>query len=136
MSLETDESQNAVLYRLLKALAQVDCAMLSKLAADDIQITIPGARDLDITLNGAGQDALCAWAKTVHNQCGDLAFVMHRYFENGCEMMAIGTFSIQRIPRIFEADCAVHVSFEQGKVSSFKLLFDSYALDKFRGQMD
>ena len=136
MSSETAESQNAVLYRLLKALSQVDCPLIRELATEDIKITIPGARDLDITLNSSGQDALCDWSKTVQDLCGDLAFAMHRYFENGCEMMAIGTFSIQRIPRVFHADCAVHVTFEQGKASSFKLLFDSYALDKFRGQMD
>ena len=129
-------SQNSVLYRLLNALTNVDCDALNDLVAESIAVAIPGARDLDITLKASGRAALCAWSKIVHDECGNMKFVLHRYFENECEMMAIGNMNIQRIPRVFECECGIHVRFECGKVASFKLFFDTYALEKFRGQMD
>jgi hypothetical protein len=136
MEPEAAESQNSVLHRLVKAVVLQDYASITSLASEGLILVIPGPRSLDITIHGSGGAALCSWSKTVHDECGDLTFTIDRYFENGCEMMAAGTMKIQRFPRIFQSDCAIHVRFEQGKIASFKLLFDTHALEKFRGQMD
>lgn len=136
MTGEAVESQKSTVYRLLNALTSVDCEALQKLTTETIELAIPGARDLDITLRASGHEALCEWSKTVHDKCGTMSFAFQRYFEDGCEMMAIGSLNIKRIPRVFQSECAIHVRFDRGLISSFKLLFDTYALETFRGQMD
>ncbi len=63
-------------------------------------------------------------------------FELHRYFENGCEMMAAGKIDIERPPRHFTSPCSIHVRFEAGQIAFLQLLVDTYALEKFRGEMD
>jgi len=63
-------------------------------------------------------------------------FALRRYFENGRELMANGVIRIDRGPQSFESPCSFHVRFESGKIAAFQLLLDTYALQKFRGEMD
>ncbi len=84
------ESSNALLARFIRAISEVDLSALVNLSTQDIRISIPGARDVDLTMKSTGVDSLCAWAKAVHDECGHTTFRLHRYFENGCEMMAVG----------------------------------------------
>jgi hypothetical protein len=60
----------------------------------------PGARFVDIPMTAHGIDELCGWVETVHRECGTTTLDLHRYFENGCELMAKGTMQIERLPRI------------------------------------
>lgn len=136
MSSEIQESANATMFRLVRAISEVDCGALQEIAAENIELRIPGARDVDMTQSSTGPKALCRWAQTVRQECGLTTFKLHRYFENGCELMATGTIEIERNPRRFESPCSLHVRIEQGRVASFQLLFDTYSLEKFRGQMD
>jgi ketosteroid isomerase-like protein len=130
------ESENSITYQLLKAISAVDGIVLRTLCQEDIQLQVPGARDVDLTARRSGIQAFIDWASDVHRLCGQTTFEIHRYFENGCELMASGTLRIQRHPRAFSSPCAVWLRFKSGKVVSFQLLFDTYALEKFRGQMD
>ena len=50
--------------------------------------------------------------------------------------MANGVIRIDRVPQSFEWPCSFHVRFESGKITAFQLLLDTYALQKFRGEMD
>lgn len=136
MTLEISESMNATLKGLLRAITEVDHTHIEACCAAEIVLQVPGASAVDLTHDSRGVDALAAWAKNVHELCGATRFVLRRYFENGCEMMASGEIHIERLPRHFASPCSIHVRFEAGLISSFQLLVDTYALDKFRGQMD
>lgn len=136
MPIQTSESQNALCHQLLIGISEIDLRALRSVCTENVALNVPGARDVDLTEQGQGIEAFCQWAEAVHNLCGKTRFSMHRYFENGCELMALGTIFIERLPRRFESTCVVHLRFEAGRVASFQLLVDTYALDKFRGQMD
>lgn len=130
------ESQNAVFRRFVKAISDLDCATLGDIASQDVVIDIPGAHFVDITSSAQGIIALCKWAKTVRRECSKTNFNIHRYFDNGCELMAGGAIQIERLPRVFQSPCSFHVRFEEGNVAALQFLFDTYALQKFRGEMD
>ena len=136
MPSETSESQNATCHRLLTAISDLDLALLHTVCTENVVLNVPGARDVDLTRASRGAEALCQWADAIHRLCGKTTFVLHRYFENGCELMAMGKISIERHPREFESPCAIHLRFEAGRVAYFQLLLDTSALDKFRGEMD
>jgi ketosteroid isomerase-like protein len=136
MLIETPESQNAICHRLLVGISEVDSSSLRAVCTENVVLNVPGARDVDLTKESQGTEAICQWAKAVHTFCGKTIFSLHRYFENGCELMAVGKIHIERHPRVFESACAIHLRFESGRVASFQLLLDTYALDKFRGEMD
>jgi ketosteroid isomerase-like protein len=130
------QSLNAIFFRFVRAVSEVDCETLRQVSTDDVQIDVPGARFVDITRSSHGPEALCDWAMTVRRECGPTTFHLHRYFENGCELMANGTIEIQHLPGRFESPCSFHVRFESGKIAAFQLLLDTYALQKFRGKLD
>lgn len=130
------QSLNAIFLRFVRAISDVDCGVLREVSTGDVQIDVPGARFVDITQSSHGADALCNWATTVHRECGQTTFNLHRYFENGCELMANGTIQIQHLPARFESPCSFHVRFESGRIAAFQLLLDTYALQKFRGKLD
>ena len=130
------ESQNAVCFRLLKAISEVDEETIRALCENDVQLQVPGARDVDLTAERSGVGAFISWASDVQRLCGKTTFNIHRYFENGCELMASGAIHIQRHPRTFSSACSVLLRFEANGVGFFQLLLDTYALEKFRGQMD
>jgi ketosteroid isomerase-like protein len=134
--MDHDESENAITFQLLKAISDVDEQSLHSLCQDQIALQVPGARDVDLTAEATGIHAFITWASDVRRLCGETTFNVHRYFENGCEVMASGTIHIQRHPRFFASPCSVLIRFEAGKVAFFQLLLDTYALEKFRGQMD
>ena len=131
-----DESENAIAFRLLKAISEVDEETLRAVCQDEVELHVPGARDVDLTAERAGIDAFVTWASDVHQLCGQTTFNIDRYFENGCELMASGGIHIQRLPRTFSSPCSVLIRFGAGKVAFFQLLVDTYALETFRGQMD
>lgn len=133
---QLQESPNALFRRFVQAISEADCDSLRDTAQEQVSIEVPGARFVDITAQEHGADALCKWAHSVHNNCGPTTFALHRYFENGCELMANGSIHIDRVPRIFESPCSFHVRFESGKIAAFQLLLDTYALQKFRGEGD
>jgi hypothetical protein len=136
MSTEILASGSELLLRFVHAISSVDCDALRALATNTIQIDIPGARFVDITESSTGPEALCTWARRVSGECGRTNFDLYRYFENGSELMATGRIRIERLPRTFESPCSIHVVFEMSKVASFQLLLDTFALQKFRGQLD
>ena len=133
---ESHEAMNSTLARLLRAISGVDSSAIEECCTPAVELHVPGARDVDLTRRSEGCEELTAWAATVHDLCGMTNFVMHRYFENGCETMASGTIDIVRLPRRFASPCSVHARFEGSRVATFQLLLDSYALEKFRGGMD
>ncbi|GAC1427583.1 MAG: hypothetical protein NVSMB62_25480 [Acidobacteriaceae bacterium] len=130
------ESGNAMTFRLLKAITEVDQETIRAVCQNNVELQVPGARDVDLTAERSGIDAFVTWASDVHKLCGQTTFNIDRYFENGCELMASGVIRIQRFPRIFSSPCSVLIRFGAGKVTLFQLLVDTYALEKFRGQMD
>ena len=130
------ESMNATLARLLHAISDVDSTAIEACCRADILLHVPGARAVDLTQDSKGSAALAVWAQSVHQLCGMTTFEMHRYFENGCEVMAAGLIYIERLPRHFSSPCSIHARFEAGRIASFRLLLDTYALEKFRGEMD
>ncbi len=132
----SNESLNALSAQCLKAVTDVDLAALRTLCHQDVAIQVPGARDVDLTIHTDGVEGLCEWATNVHEFCGQTSFAIHRYFENGCELMASGTIHIQRLPRVFSSPCSLLFRYESGQVIFLQLLLDSFALEKFRGQMD
>ena len=134
--MDQNESENAVCFQLLKGISEVDEETVRALCEDDVQLQVPGARDVDLTAERSGIEAFVSWASDVHRLCGQTTFNIHRYFENGCELMASGAIHIQRRPRTFNSPCSILIRFEGGKVAFFQLLLDTYALEKFRGQMD
>jgi ketosteroid isomerase-like protein len=134
--MDQNESENAACFQLLKAISEVDEETVRALCEDDVQLQVPGARDVDLTAERSGVDAFVSWASDVHRLCGQTKFNIHRYFENGCELIASGAIHIQRHPRTFSSPCSILIRFEGGKVAFFQLLLDTYALEKFRGQMD
>ena len=136
MPIDTSESQNAICHRLIAGISALDLPSLRAVCAENVELNVPGARDVDLTTESRGAEALCQWAEGVHALCGKTTFLLHRYFENGCELMAVGEIHIERHPRLFASACAIHLRFEAGCIASFLLLLDTYALDKFRGQMD
>ncbi len=136
MSEDPLESMNATLARLLHAISDVDTAAIEACCIAGIILHVPGARAVDLTQDSKGSGALVAWAQSVRQLCGMTRFEMHRYFENGCEMMAAGLIDIERLPRHFSSPCSIHARFEAGRIASFQLLLDTYALEKFRGEMD
>lgn len=136
MAIEPTESMNATLQKLLRAIAEVDEPRITACCAAEVVLQVPGARAVDFTRESRGVGELAAWAKSVHELCGATQFVLHRYFENGCEMMASGQIQIERLPRHFNSPCSIHVRFEAGLIASFQLLLDTYGLEKFRGEMD
>lgn len=132
----TQESPNSIFRSFVQAISDTDCNALRKITADTVTFDIPGARFVDITRRDEGIDELCEWVETVRRECGHTTFEIHRYFENGCELMANGMIRIERLPRVFKSPCSFHIRFESGKVTAFQLLLDTYALEKFRGEMD
>lgn len=130
------ESSNALLARFVRAISEVDLTALVSLSTQEIRISIPGARDVDLTTKNVGVDSLCTWAKRVHDECGNTTFHLHRYFENGCEIVAVGEIHIERLPGGFTSPCSIHLVLEGGLVASFQLLLDTFALEKFRGRAD
>jgi ketosteroid isomerase-like protein len=130
------ESLNATFSRFIQAVCEVDCNVLREVATQDVSIDVPGASFVDITESTGGSEALCKWAETVRGECGRMSFSFHRYFENGCELMASGRIQIERLPRLFDSPCAFHVRVEAGRIAAFQLLLDTYALQKFRGEFD
>ena len=136
MPIETSESMNATLHRLLRAITDVDAPRIEACCTANVILQVPGARSVDLTRESRGVGELTAWAKSVHELCGLTRFVLHRYFENGCETMASGAIQIERLPRHFSSPCSIHVRFEAGRIASFQLLLDTYGLDKFRGETD
>lgn len=130
------KSPNALFSRFLHAVSETDLDALKEVATDDIRLEVPGARFVDITRKSEGSDALCDWARTVREECGKSTFKVHRYFENGCEVMANGRIRIERLPRVFDSPCACHAEIEADRIASFQLLLDTYALEKFRGEFD
>jgi ketosteroid isomerase-like protein len=136
MSPTPDESASAIVSRFLNAFSSADSNSMLDLASGEIELFVPGARDVDLTRVGKGREVLRAWTDSVWHDCGRPTFELSRYFENGAEMMAVGVMTIVRSPRTFESDCAIHVRFDQGRIASFRLLYDTFALEKFRGQMD
>jgi len=132
----SQESSNALFRQFVSAISAPDCTSLFTIVAPNISIDIPGASFVDLTASAHGAEALCAWASQVHKECGKTTFVIHRYFENGCELMANGEIRIERHPRTFSSPCSFHVLIEAGKITAFQLLLDTYALQKFRGEMD
>ena len=134
--LQITEQLNSTVSRFLRSISDVDCDTLFGLATPNIQIDVPGARYVDITASTEGFEALCEWARTVRRECGRTTFVMRRYFENGSELMASGSIQIERLPRTFESACSVYVRTEAGRIATFQLLLDTYALQKFRGELD
>ena len=136
MTSATDESVNAIVSRFLNAFSAADFTAMNDLTTEQIELFIPGARDVDLTQVGKGREALREWTEAVWQDCGRPKFDLHRYFANGSETVAVGVMTIERIPRMFQSDCAVHVQFDQGRIALFRLLYDTYALEKFRGQMD
>jgi ketosteroid isomerase-like protein len=133
---EAQESLNAVFRLFLQAISGADCPALQEIATEAVAVDIPGARFVDITSHVQGGAALCEWAETVRRECGNTTFEIHHYFENGCEVMANGIIRIERLPRIFESPCSLHIRFEGGRIAAFQLLLDTYALQNFRGAMD
>ena len=75
--------------------------------------------------------ALAASAHSVHQLCWMTTSEMHRYFENGCEVVAAGLIHMERLPRHFESPGSIHARFEAGRIASFQLLLDTYALENF-----
>jgi hypothetical protein len=134
--MQSQESPNALFSRFIHAVAETDLDALKEIATVNIRIEVPGASFVDITRNSEGIDALCNWVTTVRDQCGKTTFIVHRYFENGCELVANGRIQIERLPRIFESPCSCHVQIEAGRIVSFQLLLDTYGLQKFRGEFD
>jgi ketosteroid isomerase-like protein len=130
------ESLNATFSRFIQAVSEADCNALREVATQDVRIDVPGASFVDLTENTGGSEALCKWAETVRRECGRMTFIFHRYFENGCELMASGRIQIERLPRLFDSPCAFHVRIEAGRIAAFQLLLDTYALQKFRGEFD
>ena len=130
------ESENAMAQELLKAITWADGERIRALCAEGVELQVPGARVVDLTARRKGADALAAWAEEINGACGRTSFAMHRYFENGCELMASGTIHIQRHPRTFSSPCSIFVRFEAGKIVLFQLLLDTSALERFRGLMD
>jgi ketosteroid isomerase-like protein len=136
MPIQYSESMNATLQKLLRAITEVDVSRIEACCRADVILQVPGARAVDLTRESRGVSELAAWAKGVHELCGLTRFVLHRYFENGCETMASGEIQIERLPRHFNSPCSIHVRFEAGRIASFQLLLDTYGLEKFRGEMD
>jgi ketosteroid isomerase-like protein len=130
------ESPNAIVNKLLKAITEVDAAQIEALCIDSVELQVPGAKDVDLTASRQGSAGFSAWAAEVSQLCGKTTFLIHRYFENGCELMAAGSINIERLPRVFSSPCSILVRFDAGRIALFQLLVDSYALEKFRGQMD
>jgi len=130
------ESGNAIARELLKAIEEVDGERIHRLCAEDVELHVPGTRAVDLTADRKGSEAFAAWASEVNLLCGRTTFAIHRYFENGCELMASGTIQIERHPRVFSSPCSIFIRFEAGRVTLFQLLLDTYALERFRGQMD
>lgn len=130
------ESLNAKGAQILTAISQVDLELLRSLCHSDMNLQVPGPRDIDLSLQTQGIDEFCAWVSDVHRLCGATQFSIHRYFENGCELMASGAIHIQRLPRVFSSPCSLLFRFEAGKLVFLQLLLDTFALDKFRGEMD
>lgn len=130
------ESANAVCARLLKAISDVDEPALRMLCDENVSLQVPGARAVDLTAEDSGIDEFVSWAANVQQLCGQISFNIHRYFKNDFELMASGAIHIQRNPRTFSSPCSALISFEGGKVVLFQLLLDTFALEKFRGQMD
>ncbi len=130
------ESENAMAQELLKAITEADSERIGALCAEDVELQIPGPRDLDLTAHRKGADGFAAWAEKINRFCGKTSFAIERYFENGCELMASGTIHIQRHPRTFSSPCSIFVRFEAGKIVRFQLLLDTSALERFKGQMD
>ncbi|GAC1516592.1 MAG: hypothetical protein NVS1B11_37730 [Terriglobales bacterium] len=130
------ESPNALFRRFVQGISDADCHALRGATHEDVSIDVPGARFVDITAQEHGAEALCEWARRVRTECGPTTFILHRYFENGCELMANGVIRIDRLPQSFESPCSFHVRFESGKIAAFQFLLDTYALQKFRGEMD
>ena len=133
---ELRESTNALFRRFVQAISDADCDVLRSLSQEQVTTDVPGARFVDITAQEHGAEALCKWAHTVRQECGPTSFLLHRYFENGCELMATGIIRIERLPHTFQSPCSFHVRLESGKIAAFQLLLDTYALQKFRGEMD
>lgn len=133
---ELTESANAIAEQLLKGISEIDEERMNSLCQNDIELQVPGAREVDLTAQRTGVSSFVAWAADVKGFCGKTTFVIDRYFENGCELMATGTIQIQRHPRTFSSPCSMLLRFEAGKVAFFQLLLDTYSLNKFRGQLD
>ena len=131
-----EESLNAQAARCVKAIEDVDHEALHAVCTADVEVVVPGARDVDLTIRAAGIEGLCDWVAKVRQLCGMTRFSIDRYFENGCQLMASGTIHIQRLPREFSSPCSLLLRFESGKIAFLQLLLDSFALEKFRGQMD
>lgn len=132
----TTESANAQARELIRAISEVDLESLRTRCHADVAIQVTGARDVDLTIHSDGVDVLRQWVKDVRRLCGLTTFSIHRYVENGCELMTSGAIHIERLPRTFSSPCSLLLRFEAGQVIFLQLLLDTYALEKFRGQMD
>ena len=133
---ESTQTMNNALTRLLHAISNVDTATIQACCTIGVVLTVPGARYVDLTQESQGCDALVAWAQTVRRLCGMTTFSLDQFFDNANEMMAVGNIEIERLPRHFSSPCSIYVRFEADRVASFQLLLDTFALEKFRGEMD
>jgi hypothetical protein len=136
MSKSAKQTMSDLLTRLLNAISTVDAATIATSCTSDVVLAVPGARYVDLTQDSQGCEALVDWAKSIHNLCGMTTFSIDRFFENANEIMASGSIAIERLPRHFSSACSIHARFEGDRIAFFQLLLNTYALEKFRGEMD
>lgn len=112
------ESLNATLFCLIRAISGVDCAVIKRLATPNVRLNVPGAEDADTTQNSLGSESLCLWANAVREQCGNTTFYLHRHFEYGCELMAVVKIQNEHTSGVFNSSCSIHAGFGHGGVKS------------------
>lgn len=71
-----------------------------------------------------------AWFLNFPKKFKLLAFELERYFESGDEVIVTGRFKHLALPtnREVGSELAIHFKLRDGRISSYKILEDSYAL--------
>jgi ketosteroid isomerase-like protein len=119
-----------VFRRFIDALSEVDCSALRTIATPDVQFEVLDSQSASIANNGTGVEALCAWTRRVYMECGKVMFEPQQVFDNGNELMSAGVFTIEHNSHTFKSLCLTYTRFQDGKISAFQFLLDTFALQK------
>lgn len=119
-----------VFRRFIDALSEVDSSALRNISTPDVHFEVLDSQSGSIANNDTGVDALCAWTRRVYLECGKLRFEPLRFFDSGDELMSAGVLTIEHNSHTFKALCLTYTRFQDGKISAFQFVPDTFAFQK------
>lgn len=107
-----------------------DLEAVLSMVTDEVLWHVQGAPNVPTVGFWQGKEQVRQWMLNFPKKFKPLAFELDRYFESGDEVIVTGRFKHLALPtnREVGSELAVHFKTQDGLISSYKILEDSYAL--------